>query len=338
MDRRKFLIGSGTALAAASGLPITSRGFSYTSEDIPGYGNNSEAPQPLNTESNDLTPYAGEWTDTTLRHLLRRAMFGVPINQFYAAQSLGGMSAVVDKLLLDQPLPAKPASYVDEIVKPDPNATDKNKAGMEAGNHERIRANQISNWWFDLMIKENLSIREKMTLLWSNHFVIGTDVVSFTAFLYSYNQTLRANALGNMKAFVKAVSIDPGMLLYLNGNQNYDGVAPGGSGRKGTNINENYARELQELFTLGILDPINGMPNYTEDDVQQAAKALTGWTFTTSAPFIGQFYPASHNNDQKTYLGKTGNWGMDDIIDIIFSYMGPQGNNAPGFNAAYWFC
>ncbi len=339
MDRRKFLIGSGATLAAAAGLSQAENAFADNANIIPGYSNRDHSdPQPLSTQSNDLTPYTGAWTDTTLRHLLRRAMLGVPLSQFQAAQALGGMSAVVDKLLADQPMPPKPTAYVDVIALPDPNEPDKMKANMAAGNLERIRANQVSNWWMDLIVKENLSIREHMTLLWSNHFVIGSDVVPFTGYLYTYNQMLRANALGNMKTFVKAVSVDPGMLIYLNGNQNYDGKPPGTTRKGGTNINENYARELQELFTLGLTDPVSGKANYTEADVQQAAKALTGWAPTTTAPFVGVFYPESHNSGSKTYLGQTGNWALDDIITIIFNYKGPDGNTAPGFNSAYWFC
>jgi uncharacterized protein (DUF1800 family) len=339
MDRRKFLVGSGATLASAAGLAKSENSFAYASGNIPGYSIQDKSnPQPLSTQSNDLSSYTGPWTDTTLRHLLRRAMFGVPLAQFQTAKAMNGMSAVVDKLLADQTMPAKPAAYVDTIVVADPNEPDKNKAGMEAGNHERVRAEQVANWWMDLILQENLSIRERMTLLWSNHFVIGADVVPQTAFLYTYNQTLRANALGNMKTFTRAISVDPGMLIYLNGNQNYDGVKPGGGGRKGTNINENYARELQELFTLGLTDPVSAAPNYSEDDVQQAAKALTGWAPTITAPFVGTFYPTGHNNDQKTFLRQTGNWGLDDIINIIFSYKGPGGDTKPGFNTAYWFC
>ncbi|MDP4237733.1 MAG: DUF1800 family protein, partial [Bacteroidota bacterium] len=240
------------------------------------------------------------------------------------------------------PMPGKPAPYVDLIAPPDADdliAFGKLLAAQDANRLETTRQRQISNWWMDLILKENLSIREHMTLLWSNHFVTGTDVVPLTGYTYTYNQMLRANALGNLKSFVRAVSIDPSMLVYLNGNQNYVGKPPGSTrGSTGSNINENYARELQELFTLGLNDPITGDPNYTEDDVQQAAKALTGWAPTTVAPFQGIFYPASHSNDTKTFLGKSGNWALDDIIDIIFSYTGPKGSNAPGFNTAYWFC
>lgn len=348
MDRRKFLIGSGATLAVATGLSKAENAFAaHNDRIIPGYSARDldADPQPLATQSNDLTLYSGAWTDTTLRHLLRRAMFGVPLAQFQAAQALGSMSAVVDKLLSDLPLPPKPASYVDLIAQPDAaDLADPNYgkyiAGQDAQRLETLRQAQVVNWWMDLIVKENLSIREHMTLLWSNHFVTGTDVVPLTALTYTYNQMLRRNALGNMKSFVHDVSVDPAMLIYLNGNQNYDGTPPGGTrGGKGLNINENYARELQELFTMGIFDPDDGVtPNYSETDVQQAAKALTGWGPTATAPFQGVFYPASHNNDQKTYLGQTGNWALDDIINIIFTYKGPNGNHDPGYTTAYWFC
>ena len=245
----------------------------------------------------------------SFRHLLRRAMLGVPLAQFQAAQTLGSMSAVVEKLLADQPLPAEPGAYVDVIAPPD--AADladtnygKTIAAQDAQRLESMRQYQVSNWWLDLIFKENLSIREHMTLLWSNHFVTGTDVVKQTGYSYVYNQMLRKNALGNMKSFVHDVSVDPAMLIYLNGNQNYDGLVPGTTRKGGTNINENYGRELQELFTIGLTDPVSGQSNYTENDVQQAAKALSGWAPTTTAPFTGVFYPGSHNNDVKTYMAQ----------------------------------
>src|SRR5205823_1059725 len=102
---------------------------------------------------------------------------------------------------------------------------------------DTMRTQQLTNWWFDLMLKENLSIRERMTLLWTNHFVTGSATVSRTAYMYTYLQRCRQFALGNFKDFTAAISIDPAMLLYLNGNQNSKG-----------NVNENFAREVMELF------------------------------------------------------------------------------------------
>jgi uncharacterized protein (DUF1800 family) len=342
MDRRKFLIGSGATLAAAAGFSKSGNVFAAGGNANAGntLGNADGDPQPIITQFNDLTPYSGPWTDQTLRHLLRRAMFGVPLAQFQTAQTLGSMSAVVAQLLTDKPTPAAPGTYVGVIAPPDPGDLSQSKllAAQDANALEQMRIAQVADWWMSLILNENLSITEHMTLLWSNHFVTGTDVVQKSPYVYTYNQTLRANALGNMKTFVKAISIDPAMLLYLNGNQNYDGTPPPGtSGSKGTNINENFARELQELFTLGLFDPVSGQANYSENDVQQAAVALTGWAPTTTAPFVGTFYPNSHSTQQITFLGQPGNT-MDDIINIIFNYTGPGKNTRRGFNSAYWFC
>src|SRR5947208_1146105 len=114
MDRRKFLIGSGAAAIAAAGFSRAGSTFAASSSLKRG-----KLSQPRSTQSNDLTKYTGPWTDIKLRHLLRRAMFGVPVSQFLEAKALGGMSAVVDKLLEDRPIPEKPAAYVDSIIFPD---------------------------------------------------------------------------------------------------------------------------------------------------------------------------------------------------------------------------
>jgi len=351
MDRRKFLIGSGSVLAAAAGLSGT--GNSAQAKGIPDILRQSSANnKPIITQSNDLTAYQGPWTDTTLRHLLRRAMFGVPLSQFQAAQSLGSMSAVVDKLLDDTaPLPdlltnapqgQTPFGTVVPIDKTNP---DQVFATEDAYNLERARQSVLVNWWLDLIIKENLSIRERMTLFWSNHFVVGSDVVVPAPYLYYYNLLLRSHALGNMKTFVTDITRNPAMIQYLNCDENYDGLIPSTQIQGGLHINENYARELCELFTLGITDPVSGMPNYSESDVQQAAKALTGWSYNSFEPGgfmspsgVDSYFPSSHNTDQKIFLGQTGNWTWSDIIDIIFNYKGPTGSNQAGFNAAYWFC
>ena len=116
------------------------------------------------------------------------------------------------------------------------------------------------------------------------------------------------------------------MLVYLNGNQNY--VFQGQSF-----VNENYARELMELFTLGLNDPNTGKPNYTQTDVENSARALTGWQPTTSAPFVGTFNQGLWDQTDKTFLGQTGNWALSDIIKIIFE----QGTPA-GYTSAYWAC
>ncbi|SRR5581483_4499637 len=330
MERKAFLTQT-AALAAenllsnvklpkplAAGGPLVLRNAS---------AGNRVAAVPVGTLSDDLSPYTGAWDDAHLRHLLRRTMFGVPAKQFQAAQALGSMSAVVSKLLECQdttkvPLPAKLAAWVDAF----PAYTGSQADMLNAATLEAYKIAEIENWWFDQMMQEDLSIRHKMTLLWTNHFVTGSQTVFIAGYVYQYLMTCMANALGNFRDFTSAISIDPAMLVYLNGNQNF---VFGGQ----PFVNENYARELMELFTLGILDPKTGQPNYTEADIQNSARALTGWMPTTTAPFIGQFNPSLHDTGMKTFLGQTGNFGLTDIIDLIFQKGTPK-----GYTAAYWAC
>ena len=286
------------------------------------------------TLSNDLTPYGGTWGETQVRHLLKRAMFGVPIDQMVAATALGSMDALLTTLLdTSAPLPAMPGAWANEYLAPNPNIPDPKQLDLDThnkANHEAARSQQVRNWWLDQMLQANLNMRERMAYMWSNHFVTGTGVVQHAGYMYQYTQTLRTFALGNLKDFARAISIDPAMLLYLNGNQNYAGQDPLGN-LVGEHVNENFARELMELFLLGRLNPINGAANYTEDDIRNSGKALTGWQPTTTAPFVGQFQPQCHDTTAKTFLGQTGNYGLDDILAIIFS----QSN---GYSVAYFIC
>jgi uncharacterized protein (DUF1800 family) len=258
-------------------------------------------------------------------------MHGVPFGQWHTASPMS-MNDLVAKLLdTSGGLPAKPAPWVDEYLSPDTSITDQklldidthNKAGLEAA-----RSQQIKNWWMDLMLGANLSINEKMAFMWSNHFVIGTGVVQHAGFVYQYTQTLRQHALGNLKAFVSAIATDPAMLLYLNSNASYFGQDPSGA-TVGNHVNENFARELMELFTLGLLDPVTGKPNYLEADIRNSGQALSGWQPMTTAPFIGELLLQCHNTGSKTFLGKTGDLGLADIVDGIFALGG-------GFNVAHF--
>ncbi len=332
MDRRKFLVRSGAAIAGTAVLnPLIARAGGSSETEIPGYGVSGANPQPLLTQSNDLSPYTGAWGDPQLRHLLRRSMFGLPYTQYQAAVALGSMNAVVAKLLATSPLPAKPGTWCDKLNQPDRTITDPAKLLIEFNNKQRLNKYMelsLQGWWFEQMNKEDLSIREKMTLLWSNHFVTGYDSVKAPQYMYTYNQMLRKNALGNMKTFVYEMATDPAMLIFLNGNQNTYQVK---NGKVINNANENFARELMELFTLGLTDPKTGEKNYSETDIQQAALALTGWQPTQTAPFVGQLNPLLHNTDSKTFFGQSGNFGMQEIIDMIFAKNG-------GYNVAYFLC
>lgn len=327
MERRSFLKYSG-AMAGATALgAVAGPSVALASGSVPVKIKH----QPPQTLSNDLTPYTGTWTTTQVRHVLRRAMHGVPFDQWHTASTMT-MNDLVAKLLdTSAGLPAKPAAWVDEYLAPDPTITDPKLLDIDTHNkaaREAARALQIKNWWMDLMLSANLSINEKLAFMWSNHFVIGTNVVNHAGYVYQYTQTLRQHALGNLKSFATAIATDPAMLVYLNGNQSYYGVDPSGV-TVGNHVNENFARELMELFTLGLLDPKSGVPNYTETDIRNSGQALSGWQPTTTAPFIGQLQPQSHNTSTKTFLGKTGNFGLAEIIDGIFGLGG-------GYNVAHF--
>ena len=150
-----------------------------------------------------------------------------------------------------------------------------------------------------------------MTLFWHNHFVTQYDDYFIAMHAYRYLKLLREHALGNLKGFCPyAIGRDPAMLKYLDGDVNQKPGEP----------NENYARELLELFTMGPKDK-DGNDNYTQSDIEEIARALTGWvidylTHTTS------FYAGFFDNGEKTFFGQTGAFGYDDVIDIIFEERG----------------
>jgi uncharacterized protein (DUF1800 family) len=345
MERRNFLknasaSAAGSILGAFHPLDAFAKGSAPNNRSSAASSSGLGA-RALSTESSDLSPYTGKWDDAQLRHLLRRAMFGVPESQFLAAQALGSMDAVVTQLLACQdttkvPLPTPFASWLNNFP------TNYPAGSNNALNQATLMAWEIVetvNWWFDQMMQENLSIRQKMTLMWTNHFVTGSATVNIPAYVYTYLITCMANALGNFKDFASAISIDPAMLLYLNGNQNF-------VTSKRSNVNENYGRELMELFTLGLNFPGTDIPNYTQTDIENSSRALTGWQPTTTAPFIGQFNSSRHDSTNKTFLGQTGNWALSDIIDIIFQQPttspayppGAPSGFPQGYTAAYWAC
>lgn len=178
------------------------------------------------------------------------------------------------------------------------------------------RRHSFRLWYMGVIINQDRNIREKMTLFWHNHFATEANVVANARFVYKHHALLRSSALGNVKQLVKAITIDPAMLAYLNGHLNSK-EAP----------DENYSRELQELFTLGK----ENNPNYTEEDVRAAAKVLTGWRYdyNTATSF---FDPAAHDVSNKTFssfynatviTGRTGpdagEQELDALLDMIFA-------------------
>jgi uncharacterized protein (DUF1800 family) len=184
-----------------------------------------------------------DWDEAAARHILSRTLFGYNKQDVEFALSITLDDFVDNYLLGDQPQPPHPGTWVNE-----PSYENYN---------ENLR--DLIFWWYNLMNTQGYSIRERMVLFWHNHFVSDVSKVGLPQNMYWQNKLFRDYAMGDLIKLTKAVTIDPAMLIYLDGVRNRRGEP-----------NENYARELMELFTLGI-------GNYTEQDIQEAARALTGW-------------------------------------------------------------
>jgi len=148
--------------------------------------------------------------------------------------------------------------------------------------------------WIETMVNSEAQLREKMSLFWHGHFACRSQNSFFAQELL---QIIRSNALGNFGDMLKAVSKSPAMLQFLNNQQN-----------KKSHPNENFAREVMELFTMG-------RGNYTENDVKEAARAFTGWAFEPRGGFVVRKF--QHDDGSKTFLGKTGNFDGDDILNML---------------------
>lgn len=201
-----------------------------------------------------LDPFEEPLTLIQVYHLLRRATFGV--SHEVAAGFVGKKaSEVVDRLLSNAEAKKSPeAPYWA-------NTSIKDSESDKLGKFQYDYNEDLMQWWIKLMSKDSDSVLEKMVLFWHGHFVSQYDIcnIIIAPIMYRQNDLFRKMYLGNFGTFLEKITIDGAMLLYLNGNSNIKD-AP----------NENYARELMELFSMGI-------GNYTEDDVREAAKILTGW-------------------------------------------------------------
>ena len=157
----------------------------------------------------------------------------------------------------------------------------------------------LRNWWNREMLITPSPFTERMVLFWHNHFVSEASKVRFGKWLYDQNTTFRKHATGDFRQLLTDISIGPAMLIYLDANKN-----------KKNNPNENFAREILELFTLGEGD------QYTEDDIRESARAYTGWMVN---PFTAkfEFNIRTHDGHIKTFMGEEGNFDGKDIIRII---------------------
>lgn len=164
---------------------------------------------------------------------------------------------------------------------------------------ERLRAVGVAHVWLGKMHKDEFPLREKMVLFWHNHFVSDLQKVKASWSMWRQNCLFREMAFGNYKELTRRILYDNAMLGYLDNTQN-----------KAKTPNENLSRELLELFTLGV-------GNYTEGDIKEGARALAGLNLGDDG---GQYYRFWEDNNNKTYLGKTGNWKADDMVNIIFDH------------------
>jgi uncharacterized protein (DUF1800 family) len=250
--------------------------------------------------------------ETAARHLLRRTGFGAPLDDIARFNGMTRGEAA------DELLAFNPSSF-----RPSAPANDRDKA---------------HNKWLKYIVRSRFPLQEKLVLFWHDHFATNITKVQDVIFMGNQNRTLRRNCKGNMRDLVKAINVDAAMMRFLDTDNN----------RK-AQPNENYARELQELFTLGVND-FAGNPNYLQDDIVQIARAFTGWRYEDNGdPFL--------NDNQHDYEADfpsrgakviyAGNAGValrpgggdikqpggegvgeiDNVIDIIFSHTDTNGKN-----------
>ena len=269
-----------------------------------------------------INPYTGPWTTNEVIHLLKRTMFGakkVDVDYFVSRS----MSQSVDELL--SPTAPDPNPPVKEYVtSTQPGTPDSNIAQGTTwvndingdGTVQSQRRSSYKKWWTGVMINQDRSIKEKMQFFWIDHFGNEAGDVGNANWVYKQHTTIRQNCLGNFKQLVRDMTVDIAMLRYLNGYLN-TAAAP----------DENYGRELQELFTLG-----KGPDSkYTEQDVKEAAKVLTGWqingttyqaVFTSSRhSTVSKQFSSFYNNTLIT--GRTGatagDLELNDMLNMIFA-------------------
>ena len=268
-----------------------------------------------------LPVYDGPWTFAEAAHLLRRATFGPTYEEITEAVRIG-KEATIARLMKQESLPDPPINY---YFSDDP-AVPIGASWLDVPNTPSLstltyRFNCLNAWLIQNMLNERMSMREKMTFFWHNHF--GCTVVHDANFIYNYNSILRENALCNFRDLVKKVTVAPQMLVALDGFLN-----------NATQPNENYAREFLELYTLGkgnLIEPGN-YQTFTEHDVKEIARIFTGWRvqgFKTTLPDVPVkplFVEWNHDTGSKHLSPELGahqvrNEGESEfshLIDLVF--------------------
>ena len=273
-------------------------------------------PQTPQSSPLGLNTYQGPWLPQQVKHLLNRTLFGAKIADINYFSTKTVVQAVDELLNVPATQPSPPLNDYTTTNVIDPNvplgSTWVNDNAVD-GTLNFYRILSYKKWLISNWVGQERNIRERLTVFWSNHFGTETDGISYPTMVYKHHQILRTNCIGNYKQMLRAVTTDPGMLRYLNGYLNTK-TAP----------DENFARELQELFTVGK----DGGAKYSENDVKNAAKVLTGWRI--DANFNAVFDSTRHDTTNKTFsafynnttiTGKTGANGAnetDELLNMIF--------------------
>ncbi len=237
-----------------------------------------------------------------IRHLLSRTGFGMARPDEINALSGRSYADAVDRLLdsvTGKPFTTPPDWLnVPFLAQLEANMPKDKRDAMQMERREDGR--EMKAWWYAEMLNTPNPFQEHLVLFWHNHFTSALNKVNRPELMYRQTALFRTNALGNFEKFLKATAKDPAMLVYLDTNSN-----------KASAPNENYARELMELFTLG-----EGR-GYTELDVREAARAFTGWRVQVGDKTGWRIDGLQHDGGMKTFMGRSGRFDGDDIIDII---------------------
>lgn len=272
-------------------------------------------------------------TAKTAAHLLRRATFGptpAEITQFTGKTATQAVALLISNANYNPPPPVDLDHTRSTAGQPflRNNSAPTGQYLPFNGDRTFEYGLYIKYWWLGLMTRQDVppSLLDKLVLFWQNHFVTIREVVDDYRFVWSYLKLLRDGALGNFRELVMNVTKEPAMLRFLNGDENEVGKP-----------NENYARELQELFTVGAVD-FNDNKNYTEDDVKAAARVLTGWNHsnywtTGSTTFGTTFYSDKHDTGNKQFsahynntviAGRSSNTAGDgelsDLVNMLLAH------------------
>jgi uncharacterized protein (DUF1800 family) len=237
-------------------------------------------------------------TRSDIALLYRRAGFGLRSEEL-DQRAGAGYGAAVEELLAG--LGDAPDPSGDQI--PVPTFPPYERAAGDPAARKALARTEtqgilaLQQWWLDRMIVTSTPLREKLTLFWHGHFATGVSKVRDPKLMYLQNQLFRTSGSGSFEVLTQAVAKDGAMMVWLDTGTD-----------KKADPNENFAREMMELFTLGI-------GNYTQADVTAAARAFTGWVYDRATYHYG-FRPRQHDDGSKTYLGETGDWNGEDIVSM----------------------